>query len=104
MGLTKEEKENLKEKIPRDVNGILENYELPYRMDGIVIMNTAEKISFIGNVRIHDPSKVNMVKMEIESYLEKYGKVVINLRDVVPCCEAPYTYINFHIDYKVNEE
>ena len=42
---------------------------------------------------------LDAVRAEIESYLDKFGKVVINSRDVVPCCELPYTYITFHINF-----
>lgn len=99
MELTDDMRNEMKEEIPNEINNILEKYELPYRMDQVSIMNASDKISFIGNVRVHDPSKVKAVQNEVESYLKKYGEVVINTRKVVPCCELPYTYINFHITY-----
>lgn len=99
MELNSENKKQLQETVNEDINGILEKYGLPYRMDGISVMNTSKGTSFLGNVRIHDPSKVKTVKGEIEDYLSKFSNVSLSLRDVVPCCEAPYTYITFHIDY-----
>lgn len=99
MELTDEMRNEMKVEIPREINGILERYELPYRMDQVAIMNSSNKISFIGNVRVHEPSKVKPVQEEVESYLKKFGEVAINTRKVVPCCELPYTYINFHITY-----
>lgn len=102
MELTDKMRKEMKVEIPDEINKILEKYELPYRMDQVSIMNSSEKISFIGNVRVHDPSKVKSVQSEVESYLKKFGDVVINTRKVVPCCELPYTYINFHITYSKN--
>ena len=99
MEITNENKDQIKEEINNDINEILEKYELPYRMDGISVMKTSKGTSFLGNVRVHDPEKVKAVRAEIESYLGKFGKTVINSRDVVPCCELPYTYITFHINF-----
>lgn len=99
MEITNENKDQINEEIKNDINEILEKYELPYRMDRIAVMKTSKGTSFLGNVRVHDPEKVKAVRAEIESYLEKFGKAVINSRDVVPCCELPYTYITFHIDF-----
>ena len=99
MEITNENKNEIKEQINTDINNILEKHELPYRIDWISVMKTSKGTSFLGNVRIHDPNKVKAVRAEIESYLDKFGKVVINSRDVVPCCELPYTYITFHINF-----
>ena len=99
MELTDDMRKEMKEEIPCEINRILEKYELPYRMDQVSIMNSSNKISFIGNVRVHDPSKVKPVQTEVESYLKKFGDIAINTRKVVPCWELPYTYINFHITY-----
>ena len=100
MEMTKEERESLKEEIKDKLNEILENNELPYRVDGISVMNTSAKMSFLGNVRVHDPNKVKKVYKEVEALVNSYGKTTINQRDVVPCCETPFTYINFHIDFE----
>ncbi len=99
MELTKEEKDQIKNEIPEEINKILKDNQLPYRMDQVSVMNSSNKISFLGNVRVHDPEKLKNVQKQIENYLGKYGNVVMNTREVVPCCEPPYTYINFHITY-----
>ena len=84
MEITNENKDQINEEIKNDINEILEKYELPYRMDRIAVMKTSKGTSFLGNVRVHDPEKVKAVRAEIESYLDKCGKAVINSRDVVP--------------------
>ena len=76
MELTDDMRKEMKEEIPCEINRILEKYELPYRMDQVSIMNSSNKISFIGNVRVHDPSKVKPVQTEVESYLKKFGEKV----------------------------
>ena len=93
MEITKEKRDELKEEIKDKLNEILENNELPYRVDGISVMNTSAKMSFLGNVRVHDPNKVKKVYKEVEALVNSYGKTTINQRDVVPCCETPFTYI-----------
>ena len=98
MEITKEKRDELKEEIKDKLNEILENNELPYRVDGISVMNTSAKMSFLGNVRVHDPNKVKKVYKEVETLVNSYGKTTINKRDVIPCCEAPFTYINFTIE------
>lgn len=100
MEIKKEKRDELKEEIKDKLNEILEKNELPYRVDGISVMNTSTKMSFLGNVRVHDPNKVKKVYKEVEALVNSYGKTTINQRDVVPCCEAPFTYINFHIDFE----
>lgn len=100
MEITKEKREELKNELKDKLNDILENNELPYRVDSISVMNTSKKMSFLGNVRVHDPNKVKKVLKEVEELVNNYGNTTINKRDVVPCCEAPFTYINFHIDFE----
>lgn len=100
MEIKKEKRDELKEEIKDKLNEILDKNELPYRVDGISVMNTSTKMSFLGNVRVHDPNKVKKVYKEVETLVNSYGKTTINQRDVVPCCEAPFTYINFHIDFE----
>lgn len=99
MELTAEKRKELQEKVTTDINAILEKHDLPYRMDGISVMKTSKGTSFLGNIRVHDPYKVKDVRKEVEDYFESYGNVTFTSRDVVPCCELPYTYITFHIDY-----
>ena len=99
MEINNENKNEIKEQVNVDINAILEKHELPYRMDGVSVMKTSKGTSFLGNVRVHDPEKVKAVRADIESYLNNFGKVVINSRDVVPCCEMPYTYITLHIHF-----
>ncbi len=100
MEMTKERRNELKDELKDKLNEILERNELPYRVDGISVMNTSAKMSFLGNVRVHDPDKVKKVYKEVETLVNSYGKTTINKRDVIPCCEAPFTYINFHIDFE----
>lgn len=100
MEIKKEKRDELKEEIKDKLNEILDKNELPYRVDGISVMNTSTKMSLLGNVRVHDPNKVKKVYKEVETLVNSYGKTTINQRDVVPCCEAPFTYINFHIDFE----
>ena len=70
MEITNENKNEIKEKVNTDINDILEKHELPYRMDGLSVMKTSKGTSFLGNVRVHDPSKVKDVRAEIEDYLK----------------------------------
>ena len=41
MEITNENKNVVKEKVNTDINKILENYELPYRMDGLSVRKTS---------------------------------------------------------------
>lgn len=100
MEMNKERRDELKEELKNKLNEILEDNNLPYRVDGISVMNTSAKMSFLGNVRVHDPNKVKKVYNEVEKLLNSYGKTTINQKEVIPCCELPFTYINFHIDFE----
>ncbi|MCQ2977065.1 MAG: hypothetical protein MJ232_03520 [archaeon] len=98
MEMTREERDRIKDELRDKLNVILEKNDLPYRVDRLSVMNISSKISFLGNVRVHDKDKVKTVLAEVEELVNQYGKTTINTRDVIPCCELPYTYINFHID------
>ena len=93
MEITDENKNEIKDQINTDINNILEKHELPYRMDGLSVMKTSKGTSFLGNVRVHDPNKVKAVRAEIESYLDKFGKVVKHIVSV--CIITAYGEMRF---------
>ena len=91
------DKEKIKQDLIDDSNSILKNWNEPYEVDGISVMNMQGKTTFLGSLRVFDERNAPAIMREVESKLAKYGKLTVRDERVVPCCSARYTHISFNI-------
>ncbi len=91
------DKEKIKQELINESNGILSNWNEPYEVDGISVMNMQGKTTFLGSLRVFDERNAPAIMREVESKLAKYGKLTVRDERVVPCCSARYTHISFNI-------
>ena len=91
------DKEQIKKDLMNESNIILKEWNEPYVVDTISIMNAQGKTSFLGSLRIFDERNASDIMKEVESKFAKYGKLTVRDEKVVPCCSARYTHISFNI-------
>ena len=91
------DKEKIKQDLIEDSNSILKEWNEPYEVDGISVMNMRGKTTFLGSLRVFDERNAPAIMREVESRLVKYGKLTVRDERVVPCCSARYTHISFNI-------
>ena len=91
------DKEKIKKDLVDESNTILKNWNEPYEVDGISVMNMRGKTTFLGSLRVFDERNVPAIMKEVESKLAKYGKLTVRDERIVPCCSARYTHISFNI-------
>ena len=91
------DKEQIKKDLIEDSNSILKDWNEPYEVDGISVMNMQGKTTFLGSLRVFDERNAPVIMREGESKLAKYGKLTVRDERIVPCCSARYTHISFNI-------
>ncbi len=91
------DKEQIKKDLMNESNIILKEWNEPYVVDTISIMNAQGKTTFLGSLRIFDERNASDIMKEVESKFAKYGKLTVRDEKVVPCCSARYTHISFNI-------
>ena len=91
------DKEKIKQDLINESNTILNNWNEPYVVDTISVMNMRGKTTFLGSLRVFDERNASAIMREVESKLAKYGKLTVRDERVVPCCSARYTHISFNI-------
>jgi hypothetical protein len=91
------DKEKIKKDLMNESNIILKEWNEPYVVDTISIMNAQGKTTFLGSLRIFDERNASDIMKEVESKFAKYGKLTVRDEKVVPCCSARYTHISFNI-------
>ena len=91
------DKEKIKQDLIEDSNSILKEWNEPYEVDGISVMNMRGKTTFLGSLRVFDERNAPAIMREVESRLAKYGKLTVRDERIVPCCSARYTHISFNI-------
>ena len=91
------DKEKIKKDLVDESNTILKNWNEPYEVDGISVMNMQGKTTFLGSLRVFDERNAPAIMKEVESKLAKYGKLTVRDERIVPCCSARYTHISFNI-------
>ena len=91
------DKEQIKKDLIEDSNSILKDWNEPYVVDGISVMNMQGKTTFLGSLRVFDERNAPAIMREVESKLAKYGKLTVRDERIVPCCSARYTHISFNI-------
>lgn len=91
------DKEQIKKDLIKDSNSILKDWNEPYEVDGISVMNMQGKTTFLGSLRVFDERNAPAIMREVESKLAKYGKLTVRDERIVPCCSARYTHISFNI-------
>ena len=91
------DKEQIKKDLIEDSNSILKDWNEPYEVDGISVMNMQGKTTFLGSLRVFDERNAPAIMREVESKLAKYGKLTGRDERIVPCCSARYTHISLNI-------
>ena len=91
------DKEQIKKDLMNESNIILKEWNEPYVVDTISIMNAQGKTTFLGSLRVFDERNTSDIMKEVESKFAKYGKLTVRDEKVVPCCSARYTHISFNI-------
>ena len=91
------DKVQIKKDLIEDSNSILKDWNEPYEVDGISVMNMQGKTTFLGSLRVFDERNAPAIMREVESKLAKYGKLTVRDERIVPCCSARYTHISFNI-------
>ena len=91
------DKEQIKKDLIEDSNSILKDWNEPYEVDGISVMNMQGKTTFLGSLRVFDERNAPAIMREVESKLANYGKLTVRDERIVPCCSARYTHISFNI-------
>lgn len=91
------DKEQIKKDLMDESNNILKEWDEPYVVDTISVMNAQGKTTFLGSLRVFDERNASDIMKEVKSNLAKYGKLTVRDEKVVPCCSARYTHISFNI-------
>ena len=91
------DKEQIKKDLMDESNNILKEWNEPYVVDTISVMNAQGKTTFLGSLRVFDERNASYIMKEVKSNLAKYGKLTVRDEKVVPCCSARYTHISFNI-------
>lgn len=91
------DKEQIKKDLMYESNNILKEWDEPYVVDTISVMNAQGKTTFLGSLRVFDERNASDIMKEVKSNLAKYGKLTVRDEKVVPCCSARYTHISFNI-------
>ncbi|WP_407378979.1 hypothetical protein [Methanobrevibacter sp.] len=91
------DKEKIKQELVNESNKILAEWNEPYEVDTISVMNMQGKTTFLGSLRVFDERNAPAIMREVQSKLAKYGKLSVRDERVVPCCSARYTHISFNI-------
>ena len=91
------DKEQIKKDLMDESNNILKEWNEPYVVDTISVMNAQGKTTFLGSLRVFDERNASDIMKEVKSNLAKYGKLTVKNKKVVPCCSARYTHISFNI-------
>ncbi|OWT32753.1 hypothetical protein BGI41_06005 [Methanobrevibacter sp. 87.7] len=94
--LSKEDKDKINDEVVLKINTLLEEYDLPSKMDKLTVLNLANATTFMGNFRIHKAEVVNEVNEKAENILSKYGELSYKCQRVVPCCDLPYHAVSFN--------
>lgn len=92
------DKDAIKSELIKKSNEILLNYGEPYIVEDIAILNTKDKIGFLGNLRVLNEDSVKKIKKEIEDSFKDYGTIKVRDRKVVPCCAPSYVHVSFNIE------
>ncbi|SDA72170.1 hypothetical protein [Methanobrevibacter millerae] len=91
------DKERIKQELLDESNDILNEWNEPYVVDGISVMNAQGKMTFLGSLRVFDERNAPSIIREVKSRLSKYGKLTVRDERIIPCCSARYTHISFNI-------
>ena len=91
------DKEQIKKDLMDESNDILKEWNEPFVVDTISVMNAQGKTTFLGSLRVFDERNASVIMKEVKTKLAKYGKLTVRDEKVVPCCSARYTHISFNI-------
>ena len=92
------DKDVFKKELIEGSNIILKRYDENDIVKTISIMNTKDKVIFLGSLRVYNERKVRNIENALENSFEDYGKITIRSSKVTSCCSMPYIHVTFHIN------
>ena len=91
------DKDKIKKELTQKSNDILDNYNEPYVVETVSVMNMASKIVFLGSLKVFNESNVGEIINDLNNHLGDYGKLSIRDEKIISCCSPNYTHISFNI-------
>ena len=92
------DKDAIKKELIEGSNIILKRYDENDIVKTISIMNTKDKVIFLGSLRVYNERNVKNIENALENSFEDYGKITIRSSKVTSCCSMPYIHVTFHIN------
>ncbi len=92
------DKDVFKKELIEGSNIILKRYDENDIVKTISIMNTKDKVIFLGSLRVYNERNVKNIENALENSFEDYGKITIRSSKVTSCCSMPYIHVTFHIN------
>ena len=92
------DKDVFKKELIEGSNIILKRYDENDIVKTISIMNTKDKVIFLGSLRVYNERNVRNIENALENSFEDYGKITIRSSKVTSCCSMPYIHVTFHIN------
>ena len=92
------DKDAIKKELIEGSNIILKRYDEDDTVKSISIMNTKDKVIFLGSLRVYNERNVKNIENALENSFEDYGKITIRSSKVTTCCSMPYIHVTFHIN------
>jgi hypothetical protein len=100
--ISKEEKNAINNEVVGQINDVLKKYDCEFEMDKLSVLNLSDSVTFLGNFRVQDESKLDSINKEVKEILSKYDKLTYNSQHITPCCSLPYTAVSFNFKVKNN--
>lgn len=96
------DKDEIVDEIIDITNDILEKYDEDFRVDDIFVSNNNKGYNFLGSIKVDNKNNLDPISKDLEEQLKKFGQIHFKYRLVKTCCDVPFDYINFDIDYVID--
>ncbi len=91
------DKQQIKQDLIDKSNNILTRYGELESLDSVSIMNTSQKVVFLGSLRVLDERNVVSIKKDVVKEFSQYGDISIRDEKIIPCCSPRYFHISFNV-------